>query len=114
MTNSPDQSAKRSTKQSTKERRVRAHGFVRGRVQGVWFRESTRQRAVELGLGGWVRNLPDGRVEAEFVGPVEAVKLARAFVECGPPQARVESIEGFEIDELSETSSSQALEFRVL
>jgi len=99
--------------QSIDEHNVRAHGFVQGRVQGVWFRESTRQRAVELGLGGWVRNLPDGRVEAEFVGALEAVRLARAFVEQGPPHARVDQIEGFEIEELPEATSSQAREFRI-
>ena len=74
------------------ERDVVAHGFVQGRVQGVWFRESTRRRAVELGLSGFVRNLPDGRVEAQFVGPIAAVKLARSFIEQGPPQARVDYI----------------------
>ncbi|MBW2295020.1 MAG: acylphosphatase [Deltaproteobacteria bacterium] len=95
------------------QRIVRAHGFVQGRVQGVWFRESTRQCAAELGLGGWVRNLPDGRVEAEFVGPLEAVKSARAFVEQGPLHARVDRIEGFEIDELPEQTSSQEREFRI-
>lgn len=99
--------------ESTTERNVRAHGFVRGRVQGVWFRESTRQRAVELGLGGFVRNLPDGRVEAEFSGPVAAVKLARAFVEQGPPDARVDQIEGFEIDELSDKTPLGTLEFLI-
>ncbi|MEE3329272.1 MAG: acylphosphatase, partial [Myxococcota bacterium] len=44
--------------------RERVHVFVSGRVQGVWFRESTRQCAEGLGLCGWVKNLPDGRVEA--------------------------------------------------
>ena len=43
---------------------VRAQVLVTGRVQGVWFRETTRERACALGLTGWVRNLRDGRVEA--------------------------------------------------
>ncbi|MCP5040720.1 MAG: acylphosphatase [bacterium] len=77
---------------------VRAHGFVSGRVQGVWFRESTRRRAVELGVAGWVRNLPDGRVEAEFVGPAAAVRAACKFVTAGPPHARVDDVKGFEIE----------------
>lgn len=92
---------------------VRAHGFVRGRVQGVWFRESTRQRATELGLAGWVRNLHDGRVEVVFVGPVEAVQQACAFVEIGPPQARVEGIEGFQIKPADEAASDPKREFVV-
>ena len=95
------------------ERDVIAHGFVQGRVQGVWFRESTRRRAVELGLSGFVRNLPDGRVEAQFVGPIEAVKLARSFVEQGPPQARVDNVEGFEIKDLAHTSEATAAEIEV-
>ena len=61
-----------------------------GRVQGVWFRESTRRRAEELGVTGWVRNLPDGRVEACFEGATAAVEAAMAFVRRGPPLARVD------------------------
>lgn len=72
---------------------LRIHVFVTGRVQGVWFRESTRKKATELGVAGWVRNLPDGRVEAMFTGPSEAVRAAVAFVRDGPPLANVESIE---------------------
>ena len=93
------------------ERSVRAHGFVRGRVQGVWFRETTRRRAVELGLAGFVRNLPDGRVEAQFEGPISAVKLARSFIEQGPPDARVDDVEGFEIEDLGTDNASTALDF---
>ena len=95
------------------ERDVVAHGFVQGRVQGVWFRESTRRRAVELGLSGFVRNLPDGRVEAQFVGPIAAVKLARSFIEQGPPQARVDYIEGFELKDLTDASDATAAAFQV-
>jgi acylphosphatase len=61
-------------------------------VQGVFFRDSTRQRARELGLSGWVRNLPDGRVEALFVGPREACEAALAFVRVGPPAAAVSGV----------------------
>jgi len=71
---------------------ARAHVFVTGRVQGVWFRESTRRRAEELGLGGWVRNLPDGRVEAHFEGDEAAVEAAIAFVRRGPEHARVSDV----------------------
>lgn len=72
--------------------RVRAHVFVTGRVQGVWFRESTRRRAQALGVGGYVRNLPDGRVEAVFEGDAEAVKAALEFVSHGPPHADVKDV----------------------
>lgn len=70
----------------------RVHVFVSGRVQGVWFRGSTAERARELGLGGWVRNLADGRVEAVFEGPADAVDRALAFVHEGPPHARVDDV----------------------
>ena len=54
--------------------RERAHVYVSGDVQGVFFRDSASQRAGELGLAGWVRNLPDGRVEAVFEGTREKVR----------------------------------------
>ena len=65
---------------------------VRGRVQGVWFRESARRRAEDLGVAGWVRNNPDGSVEAELEGPEEDVEVLVAWFEHGPPQARVDSV----------------------
>jgi len=71
-------------------RRVRV--FVTGRVQGVGFRESTRQRAKALDLCGWVRNLADGRVEALFEGDDAAVAAALGFVREGPPLARVTDV----------------------
>lgn len=73
------------------ERRVRV--VVAGRVQGVWFRESTRLRAQELGVSGWVRNLPDGRVEALFEGSADAVAAALDFFSEGPPLAQVTQLE---------------------
>ncbi|MDP6977407.1 MAG: acylphosphatase [Myxococcota bacterium] len=90
--------------------RVRAHGYVEGRVQGVWFRESTRRRASELGLSGWVRNLSDGRVEATFEGARSDVEQAVAFVREGPPHARVDAVNGFEIERLGrdEADSDEA------
>jgi acylphosphatase len=71
---------------------LRARVVVSGRVQGVWFRESTRRRAEELGVGGWVRNLPDGRVEALFEGPDDRVRSAIEFLQVGPPLARVQDV----------------------
>jgi acylphosphatase len=72
---------------------LRARVVVSGRVQGVWFRESTRERAAALGLSGWVRNRPDGRVEALFEGAEDPVREAIAFVRHGPRQARVTDVD---------------------
>ena len=71
---------------------VRRRVVARGRVQGVWFRESARRRATELGVGGWVRNLPDGAVEAEVEGEAEAVDVLVAWFRHGPAGAQVESV----------------------
>lgn len=67
--------------------------IVSGRVQGVAFRYATRAEARRLGLGGFVRNRPDGRVEAAFEGSAAAVDAALAFVRRGPPLARVSGVE---------------------
>lgn len=69
------------------------HATVHGRVQGVWFRETTRRRAAELGLGGWVRNEPDGSVRVHAEGPPEAIAAFTAFLHEGPPSARVHGVE---------------------
>jgi acylphosphatase len=69
------------------------HLLIHGRVQGVWFRESMRREAERLGVDGWVRNAPDGSVEAVIQGPDEAVDALIAWARSGPPQARVERIE---------------------
>ena len=81
---------------------VRRRLVVRGRVQGVWFRESARRRAEELGVAGWVRNRPDGGVEAELEGEPEDVELLTAWFRHGPPDALVD---GVEIDELASTGA---------
>ena len=73
--------------------RERAHVYVAGEVQGVFFRDSTRQRAEELGLTGWVKNLPDGRVEALFEGPSGRVGEMIQGWEKGPPHAEVQEVE---------------------
>lgn len=70
----------------------RAHVFVSGRVQGVGYRYSAFIRAQSLGLNGWVRNLRDGRVEAEFEGSNTAVEDMIAWCGEGPRSARVERI----------------------
>ncbi|MCW4005099.1 MAG: acylphosphatase [Candidatus Bathyarchaeota archaeon] len=73
--------------------KVRAHVFVSGRVQGVFFRSSTRTQAYELGVNGWVRNLPDDRVEAVFEGEQEAVNKLVDFCRHGPPRAKVTNVD---------------------
>ncbi len=66
---------------------------VSGRVQGVFFRQSTAERATVLGLDGWVRNLPDGRVEGLACGAPEALQQLQQWLRRGPPAARVEALE---------------------
>jgi acylphosphatase len=73
--------------------RVRAHAFVSGTVQGVFFRATTREEATERGVDGWVRNRDDGRVEAVFEGPREAVEAMVAFCHEGSPAATVTDVE---------------------
>lgn len=67
--------------------------LISGRVQGVFFRESTRREAEPLGLSGHAVNLPDGRVEVVAAGPGEALDQLERWLEDGPPAARVERIE---------------------
>lgn len=69
------------------------HLWVSGLVQGVYFRESTRQEADRWQVKGWVRNLPDGRVEAVLEGPADAVDAVAAWCRRGPPSAKVEHVE---------------------
>jgi acylphosphatase len=73
--------------------RVKAHVLISGLVQGVYFRDSARRLALREGVGGWIRNLPDGRVEAVFVGPRAAVERLVAWCHHGPPAARVERVD---------------------
>lgn len=73
--------------------RARVHLNVSGRVQGVAFRAYTVDEAVRLGLSGFVRNLPDGRVEVEAEGDRAALLELVRFCERGPPAARVEGVE---------------------
>ena len=72
---------------------VRAHIFISGNVQGVFFRSNTESKASELGLRGWVRNLGDGRVEAVFEGPEDKIDEIVEWCRTGPIGARVENVE---------------------
>jgi acylphosphatase len=82
---------------------VRRRVVVQGHVQGVWFRESARRRAEDLRVAGWVRNRPDGAVEAELEGDAEEVEVLVGWFGHGPPGARVERVE---LEELQPTGAS--------
>lgn len=71
---------------------VSVHVLIDGRVQGVGFRYATQREAQSLGLNGWVRNLPDGQVEAVFEGPREDLDAMLEWCEQGPSFARVTSV----------------------
>jgi acylphosphatase len=72
---------------------------VHGRVQGVMFRQSTAQRARELGIDGWVRNRVDGSVEGCATGPADALEILQRWLHVGPPAARVTQVEWQPSDE---------------
>jgi acylphosphatase len=72
---------------------TRAHVFVSGNVQGVFFRYEARERARSRGLSGWVRNLPDGRVEAVFEGLEDPVEAMVEWCREGPRGAEVTDVE---------------------
>jgi len=71
----------------------RVHLWIAGRVQGVFFRASTMDKARELGLAGWVRNNPDGSVEVVAEGPRDVVEELVAWSHKGPRHAVVDSVE---------------------
>ena len=74
-------------------KRARRRVVVHGRVQGVWFRESARRRAEQLGVAGWVRNRSDGAVEAELEGSPVDVAVLVSWFEHGPSGARVDRLD---------------------
>lgn len=71
----------------------RAHVFVSGKVQGVYYRANTRETARDRGVEGWVRNLDDGRVEAVFEGEDDTVEAMVEWCHKGSPRAEVENVE---------------------
>ncbi len=83
--------------------------LVTGKVQGVFYRLNTKQKAEELGIRGWVRNLPDGSVEAFFQGPTAAVKQMIEWCWKGPEAANVNNVK---VDWVS--SENQYTDFQVL
>lgn len=72
--------------------KLRARAIIEGRVQGVFYRASTRDQARRLGVNGWVRNLPNGDVEALFEGEKGAVTQMLAWCYQGPPYAAVHKV----------------------
>jgi len=72
---------------------ARAHVFVSGRVQGVFFRQNAKDKAEELGIKGWVKNLADGRVEAAFEGQKDKVEMMLNWMKKGPLISRVDQVE---------------------
>lgn len=74
-------------------KKVAAHVYISGWVQGVFFRHNTKKQADKLGISGWVRNLSDGRVEAFFEGEKEAIEKMIEWCWKGPALARVDNVE---------------------
>lgn len=72
---------------------IRVRLIIEGRVQGVWFRDSTRKQAVGLGVSGWVKNRPDGKVEVLAEGEELMVKKLVAWCHHGPPHANVTRVD---------------------
>ena len=77
---------------------VARHVVVHGRVQGVFFRESTRRRADAAGVAGWVANRSDGTVEAWFEGAADDVAVLEDYVRHGPPGAGVERVDADDVE----------------
>ncbi len=75
---------------------IRIRLIIEGRVQGVWFRESTRREASRLGLFGRVMNRPDGKVEVLAEGPEEKIEGLVAWCHHGPSTARVQKVQKYE------------------
>lgn len=77
---------------SSPQQAIRAHVFIAGRVQGVGYRYSTMDEATRLGVNGWVRNVPDGRVEAVFEGTRNTVESMICWCHNGPTAAIVQDV----------------------
>jgi acylphosphatase len=78
--------------------RVCKHFYVSGKVQGVWFRASTKEKADQLQITGWARNLPDGRVEVLACGTREKIAVLHEWLQQGPKLAKVTDLIAEEMD----------------
>lgn len=87
----------------------RIHIRISGKVQGVAFRHDTQRTALSLNLTGWVKNLPDGRVEAVFEGENDSIDAMRAWCSKGPPLAHV-----LHVDIREKSYKGEFSDFRVL
>ena len=88
---------------------VAARFLVRGKVQGVWFRASTRDEALMLGLRGYASNLSNGDVEVLAVGDADAIDRLAVWLQQGPPMARVDAVQRFASDEITDTQGFEVL-----
>ena len=86
-----------------------ARFLVRGKVQGVWFRASTRDEALMLGLRGYASNLSNGDVEVLAVGDAGAIDRLALWLQQGPPMARVDAVQRFASDEITDTQGFEVL-----
>jgi acylphosphatase len=86
----------------------RRHLLISGDVQGVFFRSSTEDVALDADVTGWVRNLDDGRVEAELQGDPDAVERVVEHCRTGPTQARVDEIDETEISVVNDEQGFEA------
>ncbi len=84
---------KKSMQENIDNRIIRVRMLISGRVQGVFYRASTRDKACSLHLSGWVSNLLDGRVEIIAQGKPEDVQALIMWAHMGPPQARVDNVD---------------------
>lgn len=78
---------------SDTKKKTRAHVFIRGKVQGVYFRQNTKQVATKHRVTGWVCNLPDGRVEAVFEGDKIDINEVITWCHIGPANSRVDDVD---------------------
>lgn len=81
---------------------IRVHLIIEGLVQGVWFRESAKRKALSLGVCGWVRNLPDGTVEVVAEGEEDKVRELVKWCHKGPPAAKVTNVRAKEEEYIGE------------
>jgi acylphosphatase len=85
--------ADKGSNNNKNDRKIRAHVFIRGRVQGVYFRQNTKIVATRHGVMGWVRNLKDGRVETVLEGNEMDVNEVIEWCYAGPPKATVDDVD---------------------
>jgi len=86
-------------------RQKHVHMIITGRVQGVWFRASTKDVADRLGIKGWVRNLPNGAVEVDAIGDVKSMEQFIEWCYQGPPGAHVVNVEIKELEPVADFDS---------